>query len=81
MSNIIDEENCPFCKPKHPSCFHSTELVKGIWDGFPLTPGHALLMPHRHVASWFDATSEEQAALISAIKEVKLEIEKQYLDR
>ncbi len=39
----------------------------GVWDGFPLSPGHALLIPRRHIESWFDATEEEQHGLVDAI--------------
>jgi diadenosine tetraphosphate (Ap4A) HIT family hydrolase/HKD family nuclease len=41
--------------------------VLGLWDAFPVSPGHALLVPKRHVATWFDATKEEQAELVAAI--------------
>jgi diadenosine tetraphosphate (Ap4A) HIT family hydrolase len=39
----------------------------GLWDGFPLSPGHALLVPRRHVATWFEALPEEQRELLEAI--------------
>jgi diadenosine tetraphosphate (Ap4A) HIT family hydrolase len=39
----------------------------GVWDGFPLSPGHALLVPRRHVGTWFDASPEEQRELLEAI--------------
>ena len=32
-----------------------------------MNPGHALLVPKRHVANWFDATEEERAELIAAV--------------
>jgi diadenosine tetraphosphate (Ap4A) HIT family hydrolase len=55
--------------------FLSTSRVIGIWDGFPVSPGHALLMPRRHVATWFDATTEEQQELVAAIDKAKTTIE------
>lgn len=39
----------------------------GIWDRFPVSPGHALLITKRHVASWFDSTSEERLELTEAV--------------
>jgi diadenosine tetraphosphate (Ap4A) HIT family hydrolase len=56
--------------------FFRAELVLGLWDGFPVSPGHALLVTRRHVASWFDATDAEQQALSAAIAEAKRAIEK-----
>jgi diadenosine tetraphosphate (Ap4A) HIT family hydrolase len=41
--------------------------VLGLWDAFPVSDGHALLVTKRHVATWFEATREEQAELLSAL--------------
>lgn len=54
---------CPFCSIDSSKIFYRSELVIGLWDGFPVNPGHALLVTRRHVASWFDATDEERRAL------------------
>lgn len=35
-----------------------------LWDSYPLNPGHVLLVPHRHVASWFEATAVERAEML-----------------
>ena len=59
---------CPFCHPAADRLFHVGRLVLGIWDGYPVNPGHALLVPKRHVASWFDATAEEQRELLDSIQ-------------
>ncbi|HEU0140132.1 MAG TPA: HIT family protein, partial [Bryobacteraceae bacterium] len=58
---------CPFCTPNSDRVFFESELVIGIWDAFPVSDGHALLVTRRHVASWFDATPEERRALTDAI--------------
>jgi superfamily II DNA or RNA helicase/diadenosine tetraphosphate (Ap4A) HIT family hydrolase len=42
-------------------------LVLGLWDAFPVSEGHALLVTKRHVPTWFEATREEQAELLSAL--------------
>jgi diadenosine tetraphosphate (Ap4A) HIT family hydrolase len=51
--------------------FLQNDLVVGIWDGFPVNPGHALLIPRRHVANWFEATQRERIALIEALDEAR----------
>ena len=71
-------EDCPFCHLNEDRIFYSSEWVKGIWDSYPLNPGHALLIPHRHIARWFDATAEEQAALTAAIAQARAAIEERY---
>lgn len=67
---------CPFCPPEERRVFFRSDLVLGLWDGYPVSPGHALLVTRRHVASWFEATADEQQALTAAIAEAKREIEK-----
>jgi superfamily II DNA or RNA helicase/diadenosine tetraphosphate (Ap4A) HIT family hydrolase len=39
----------------------------GLWDAYPVTPGHALLIPTRHVKTWFETTMEERIALLRGI--------------
>lgn len=69
---------CLFCNPPSERIFFSNRLVIGLWDGFPVSPGHALLIPRRHIPAWFDATAEERAALTDAIDAAKAEIEKDH---
>ncbi|MGE3843060.1 MAG: HIT domain-containing protein, partial [Vicinamibacterales bacterium] len=57
---------CPFCTIGPDRVFYSGPLVIGFWDAFPVNPGHALLAPRRHIASWFDATPAERAELMEA---------------
>lgn len=69
------DPSCPFCSPERGRVFHSGNLVSGLWDPRPLTPGHALLVTRRHVASWFDATRDEQADLFESIAIARRAIE------
>ncbi len=39
----------------------------GVWDAYPVSPGHALLLPRRHVATFFEASRDEQSALLAAL--------------
>ena len=57
--------DCPFCAVARARIAFESPLVVGLWDGFPITDGHGLVVPRRHVASWFDATADEQAALMA----------------
>ena len=47
----------------------------GLWDAYPVTPGHALLIPTRHVNTWFDATTEERVALLRGIDAARTAID------
>lgn len=74
----MTDGDCPFCNPDPDLIFHEDELVLGLWDRYPVSPGHALLVPHRHVAEWFEATSAEQLALIAALPVARDAIQARY---
>jgi len=52
--------------------------VIGLWDGFPVTPGHALLVPIRHFPNWFEASNDERMALMRAIDVARAAIESSF---
>lgn len=72
----MTEAECLFCNPPNDRLFHRSRLVIGLWDQFPVSPGHALIIPLRHVASWFDATREERQELLAAIDQARAAIER-----
>ncbi|MGD7652106.1 MAG: HIT domain-containing protein, partial [Verrucomicrobiales bacterium] len=49
----------------------SNDLAFAIFDGFPVSPGHVLVTTKCIVETWFDATDDEQAALMELVKESK----------
>lgn len=53
--------DCPFCAPGEPVLANA--LAYARFDIYPVAPGHLLLIPYRHVASYFAATAEEKRAL------------------
>jgi diadenosine tetraphosphate (Ap4A) HIT family hydrolase len=58
----IEARECPFCKVGRPIL--ESELAYAIYDLSPVTPGHMLLIPRRHIPDWFETTSEERHALL-----------------
>lgn len=69
---------CPFCSPTDEEVFYEGELVLGIWAKYPVSKGHALLVPRRHVESWFEATPAEQTALTAQINDTAEMIAEHY---
>jgi diadenosine tetraphosphate (Ap4A) HIT family hydrolase len=68
---------CLFCTdPRGVSIQH--ELAFSARDTYPASPGHTLIIPRRHVASFFDLTQEEVAACMSLIKEEKKLIDEEF---
>jgi diadenosine tetraphosphate (Ap4A) HIT family hydrolase len=64
----MSNSTCPFCDPPPERMFHRGERVLGLWDGFPVAPGHALLVPVRHAPTWFDATAEELREIAASVE-------------
>ena len=67
----MSEQGCPFCSIEAERVFHAGRQILGIWDGFPISPGPALIIPKRHVESWFGTTPEERAELVDAIERAR----------
>ena len=62
---------CPFCSPAPDRIAFERPLVLALWDAFPASPGHLLVVPRRHVPTWFDATAEEHEAIRGALDEAR----------
>lgn len=67
----MDDMTCPFCNPSLEEIVLANDLCYARYDKFPVNPGHLLLIPFRHVAGFFEATDEEQAALLTLVREAK----------
>jgi diadenosine tetraphosphate (Ap4A) HIT family hydrolase len=73
------DNNCPFCKAESErDIIASSSLSVAFFDGFPVSPGHALIIPKRHVASFFDLSKEEQLDLLNLADRVKRIVEERY---
>lgn len=72
------KEYCTFCEIPGERIIYESSLVYAMWDKFPLSPGHALLLPKRHAITWFDATQEEKQVLVASIDRLKVLIEKEH---
>jgi len=46
-----------------------------IRDGFPVSPGHTLVIPLRHVRSFFELTNEERQDLFALLDSAKARID------
>lgn len=66
---------CLFCELDNADVTWEQADVLAFRDGFPVSPGHTLLIPRRHVATWFEATESEQRALMHGVAEVKRQLD------
>ncbi len=61
---------CPFCQLPPERIIAQNEHAFVIRDAFPVSPGHTLIIPKRHIGSFFDTTQEEKLALLALLDEV-----------
>ena len=69
--------HCPFCAGKDIK-IAKNELAYAIFDTNPASLGHALIMPHRHIAEYFQATKDEKIAILELVDEVKVIIDEKH---
>ena len=63
--------NCIFCNVSESDVISANNLAIAFYDKFPVNEGHVLIVPKRHVETFFDATLEEIHAVNLLIFEVK----------
>lgn len=69
--------DCPFCSRIAASQFIvENQLALALPDAYPVSPGHTLIVPRRHVRDFFDLTAEEQAAVWTLVAPVREYLEK-----
>ena len=71
------EKPCPFCTLPTERIIDSNEFGVAIRDGFPVSPGHTLVTPKRHVGSWFEISQEEQLGLMELLTKAQKALEKE----
>ncbi|HJJ98666.1 MAG TPA: HIT family protein [Methanocorpusculum sp.] len=57
--------DCPFCNPNE--ILLENDLAFAKYDLYPVSPGHLMIIPKRHAASWFDLTPAEHTAVLALV--------------
>ena len=61
---------CIFCVLDRP-LLAENEYARAFYDSFPVSPGHTLVAPKRHVRTIFDADAREYAACFDLLRELQ----------
>lgn len=73
-SHEADKQRCPGCIfcgiPPH-RIIDSNPLGYVIKDMYPVTELHSLIIPHRHIASYFDLTQSELEAVTELLRRTR----------
>ncbi len=77
ITTLAREEQviCPFCNLPTDRVSFANQHGLVIRDGFPISEGHTLVIPRRHVGSFFDLEEKERNALLVLLEEAKRRLE------
>lgn len=67
-------EPCPFCDLVAARIYAENDVAIAFPDAYPITEGHTLIVPKRHVASLFDLSEAEQAAVWQLVALVRAKL-------
>ena len=71
--------DCVFCNlNSQAELICETATCVAFYDGYPVSPGHALIIPKRHIASYFDLTKHEREAMNIMLLYVKKKIQERF---
>lgn len=67
--------HCPFCTLPPERIVSENEHGCWVFDGFPVSPGHSLIIPKRHRGSFFECSPAERAALLDLLDEARVALD------
>jgi len=70
-------ERCIFCEPKREILAQNTHAI-AVFDSFPVSPGHALILPRRHVVTIWDLEPEEYSDCFTLVRHARSAIESRF---
>ncbi|MEZ5509914.1 MAG: HIT family protein [Gammaproteobacteria bacterium] len=79
---MTDESTCPFCQiiqgQNADRICHQTAHGIVIRDAYPVTDGHTLIIPKRHIQSFFQLAETERNDLFALLEIAKAEIDREF---
>ena len=71
-------ENCPFCTPTRSSLWLESPTAVALWDGFPVSEGHSLVVPRQHIVSLFDLPASDLSLVWQFVARVRTELAQRF---
>ncbi|MFC1678691.1 HIT family protein [Elusimicrobiota bacterium] len=69
-------KTCPFCqKLASKDLLRETLLAAALVDAYPISPGHMLVVPKRHVDDFFDLSNEERLSIWELVETIRKQIQ------
>lgn len=71
----MSKASCPFCALPAERILILADEALVIRDAFPVSPGHTLVIPRRHIGSFFELTDAERACMVELLAQAKAELD------
>ncbi len=68
---------CPFCTLASHRIIDGDPTGLVFRDAFPVSPGHTLVIPRRHVGSFFELTASERESLLVLLESAKRRLDEE----
>lgn len=79
QSELNLSSDCPFCNPdKDREIILESASVFAIYDKFPVSNGHVLIIPKKHVSNYFELSFKEQSACWFVLNSVQKIIQEKF---
>jgi diadenosine tetraphosphate (Ap4A) HIT family hydrolase len=69
---------CLFCRVPAEQILIERPLALAARDSYPVSKGHTLIIPRRHVASFFETTEEERLAMMKLLDEARTLLDREH---
>lgn len=78
MTEVLGKA-CAFCTLPPHRVIDGNATAIAIRDGYPVSPGHTLLIPKRHAPSFFDLSPQERGDLLDLLDRTKIALDKEFM--
>ncbi len=75
------EQPCPFCNVSVERVLESNRFAIAIADAYPVTAGHTLIVPRRHVSDVFELTIPEIRSIYHLLRIMQHRLDEQMAPR
>ena len=78
VSQLLESRLCPFCTLPAKRIVDQSALALVVRDAYPISDGHTLVLPKRHVGSFFDLGADERVAVMGLLDVAKASLDKEF---
>lgn len=69
---------CPFCGIEQCKIIREGKYSITLLDNYPVSKGHSLIIPKRHIECWFDLEQHEQMEIIGGVEQRKFDLDRMF---